>query len=451
MSREDSKSRDRRRGRGRRAGGTVRRKRTSPSPRPSRRGASRRSSRSEARCRREEEDESLLDLTPTSGWRRCPSGRLPKQPTSSCARTVTFVKHQSQLAEPSQETLPRLRLNRSPGRGLRQVLAGLPASCGRRPQRRRDRPGVPAPRRRAAAFFLADPRALVFRAERHAGCRRGGVFGLVFFGCCSRGSTSSGRLPTCSGGPGDGLRRRLPSCGLALRRRLPPALTPLAFGAAFLAVSSSDPTPLGGIRGGLGSRSTTTRHPAPRRLHGRLGLSPAHRNGECHPRRCPRRPPDSTGAALALLALAAALSWRRACSRCPCEGAPMTLALVQRPPPVRIRGKAPRRSSPSGARQPSPAPSRAEDRLVVWPESSFDNDPLTTTSSPAPSCSPSARPGASFVVGASVDAPGPSSATRACSSTLTGPSRPVCERCTSCPSASTSRPAGSWRADPRTR
>jgi apolipoprotein N-acyltransferase len=45
--------------------------------------------------------------------------------------------------------------------------------------------------------------------------------------------------------------------------------------------------------------------------------------------------------------------------------------------------------------------------LVVWPESSFDNDPLTIPALAGPLLRSIRDTGASFVVGASVDAPGP--------------------------------------------
>jgi len=89
-------------------------------------------------------------------------------------------------------------------------------------------------------------------------------------------------------------------------------------------------------------------------------------------------------------------------------GPSATLALVQRPSPVRD----PRLGSPQEQSLRSEVAltrtlaGRKVD-LVVWPESSFDNDPLTIPALAGPLLQSIRETGASFVVGASVDAPGP--------------------------------------------
>ena len=115
------------------------------------------------------------------------------------------------------------------------------------------------------------------------------------------------------------------------------------------------------------------------------------------------------GRAVGLLGLAAALVLAPALLPVPePKGAPMTLGLVQRPPPVedQEQGSAQEQSLRSEAALTRTLAGRKVG-LVVWPESSFDNDPLTTASLAGPLLQSIRATGASFVVGASVDAPGP--------------------------------------------
>src|SRR4029077_8786970 len=115
------------------------------------------------------------------------------------------------------------------------------------------------------------------------------------------------------------------------------------------------------------------------------------------------------GRALSLLALAAALVLAPGLLPVPePKGAPMTLRLVQPAPPVEDPG-------PGSTQEQSLASEAALTRtlagrkvgLVVWPESSFDSAPLATPSLAGPLLQSIRATGAWFVVGASVDAPGP--------------------------------------------
>jgi apolipoprotein N-acyltransferase len=86
----------------------------------------------------------------------------------------------------------------------------------------------------------------------------------------------------------------------------------------------------------------------------------------------------------------------------------MTLALVQRQPPTQdpAQGSPQEQSLRSEAALTRSVAARKVG-LVVWPESSFDNDPLSTASLAGPLLQSIRATGAAFVVGASVDAPGP--------------------------------------------
>ena len=200
--------------------------------------------------------------------------------------------------------------------------------------------------------------------------------------------------------------------GLALRRRLPPALTPLAFGTAFLAGEFlRSHTPLGGFPwGGLGY--TQHDHAAILRLAaytGVWGVSLLVATVNAILAEVLVMLLAAPGRAVALLALAAALVLAPGLLPVPePKGTPMTLGLVQRAPPVEDPG-------PSSAQEQSLTSEAALTRtlagrkvgLVVWPESSFDSDPLATPSLAGPLLQSIRATGASFVVGASVDAPGP--------------------------------------------
>jgi apolipoprotein N-acyltransferase len=93
------------------------------------------------------------------------------------------------------------------------------------------------------------------------------------------------------------------------------------------------------------------------------------------------------------------------------KGAAATVGIVQRPPPLPS-------AAPGSAQQQSLAsevaltrtlvgrPTGSKVDLVVWPESSFDEDPLNVPALSGPLLASIRETGASFVVGASVDAPG---------------------------------------------
>jgi apolipoprotein N-acyltransferase len=200
--------------------------------------------------------------------------------------------------------------------------------------------------------------------------------------------------------------------GLALRRRLPPALTPLAFGTAFLAGEFlRSHTPLGGFPwGGLGY--TQHDHAAILRLAaytGVWGVSLLVATVNAILAEVLVMLLAAPGRAVALLALAAALVLAPGLLPVPQpKGAPMTLGLVQRAPPAEDPG-------PGSAQEQSLTSEAALTRtlvgrkvgLVVWPESSFDSDPLATPSLAGPLLQSIRATGASFIVGASVDARGP--------------------------------------------
>jgi apolipoprotein N-acyltransferase len=264
------------------------------------------------------------------------------------------------------------------------------------------------------AFVSLIPLALVFRAgEPKYVAAAAATFGLVFFGLLFPWihlfGTAAYLLLV-------GLEAAFVVVfllmGLLLRRRLPAALTPLAFGAAFLAGEFlRSHAPLGGFPwGGLGYSQHN--HPAILRLAAYTGvwglsLLIATVNGLLADAvvtvwRAPAR-------ALARLGLAAGLVLGPGLLPVPSpSGASATLGLVQRPSPV----PDPRLGSPQEQSLRSEVAltrtlvGRKID-LVVWPESSFDNDPLTIPALAGPLLQSIRDTGASFVVGASVDAPGP--------------------------------------------
>jgi len=264
------------------------------------------------------------------------------------------------------------------------------------------------------AFFSLIPLALVFRAGKAPQVAvAAGVFGLVFFGLLFPwihlfGTAAYVLLVVLE----TAFVVVLLLVGLTLRRRLPPALTPLAFGAAFLAGEFlRSHAPLGGFPwGGLGY--TQHDHAAILRLAaytGVWGISLLIATVNAILAEALVIVPAAPGRAVALLGLAAALALAPGLLPVPVpKGAAMTPALVQRPPPVRdpSQGSAQEQSLRSEAALTRTLAGR-KIGLVVWPEGSFDNDPLTTASLAGPLLQSIRATGASFVVGASVDAPGP--------------------------------------------
>jgi apolipoprotein N-acyltransferase len=263
------------------------------------------------------------------------------------------------------------------------------------------------------AFFSLIPLALVFRAGKGPQVAVAAVvFGLVFFGLLFPWIQLFGTAAYV-------LLVVLETAfvvvsllvGLALRRRLPAGLTPLAFGTAFLAgefVRSH--TPLGGFPwGGLGY--TQHDHAAILRLAaytGVWGISLLIATVNAILADALVMLWAAPGRAVALLALAAALVLAPALLPVPePKGAPVTLGLVQRAPPVDDpgQGSAQEQSLTSEAALTRTLAGRKVG-LVVWPESSFDSDPLATASLAGPLLQSIRATGASFVVGASVDAPG---------------------------------------------
>ena len=264
------------------------------------------------------------------------------------------------------------------------------------------------------AFFSLIPLALVFRAGKAQQVAvAAGVFGLVFFGLLFPWIHLFGTAAYV-------LLVALETAfvvvfllvGLALRRRLPPALTPLAFGTAFLAGEFlRSHAPLGGFPwGGLGY--TLHDHAAILRLAaytGVWGVSLLIATVSAILAEALVILLAAPGRAVALMGLAAALVLAPGLLPVPVpKGAPMTLALVQRPPPGDDPGQG---SAQEQSLRSEAALTRAlagrKIGLVVWPESSFDSDPLMTASLAGPLLQSIRATGASFVVGASVDAPGP--------------------------------------------
>ncbi|HEY2666635.1 MAG TPA: apolipoprotein N-acyltransferase [Actinomycetota bacterium] len=296
-----------------------------------------------------------------------------------------------------------------------QVLAGLPASLAAGALS-----GVatalafPPHDVGLLAFFSLIPLALVFRAGKGPQVAvAAGVFGLVFFGLLFPwihlfGTAAYVLLVTLE----TAFVVVFLVVGLALRRRLPPALTPLAFGTAYLAGEFlRSHTPIGGFPwGGLGY--TQHDHAAILRLAAYTGvwgvtLLIAAVNAILAEALVALV--SAPGRALRLLALAAALVLAPALLPVSQpNGAPMTLALVQRQPPAQdpAQGSAQEQSLRSEAALTRSVAARKVG-LVVWPESSFDNDPLSTASLAGPLLQSIRATGAAFVVGASVDAPGP--------------------------------------------
>lgn len=296
-----------------------------------------------------------------------------------------------------------------------QVLAGLPASLAAGALS-----GVatalafPPHDVGLLAFFSLIPLALVFRAGKGPQVAvAAGVFGLVFFGLLFPwihlfGTAAYVLLVTLE----TAFVVVFLVVGLALRRRLPPALTPLAFGTAYLAGEFlRSHTPIGGFPwGGLGY--TQHDHAAILRLAAYTGvwgvtLLIAAVNAILAEALVALV--AAPGRALRLLALAAALVLAPALLPVSQpNGAPMTLALVQRQPPAQdpAQGSAQEQSLRSEAALTRSVAARKVG-LVVWPESSFDNDPLSTASLAGPLLQSIRATGAAFVVGASVDAPGP--------------------------------------------
>ena len=264
------------------------------------------------------------------------------------------------------------------------------------------------------AFFSLIPLALVFRGGKpRQVAAAAAVFGLVFFGLLLPWIHLFGMAAYI-------LLVVLETAfvvvfllvGLALRRRLPPVLTPLAFGTAFLAGEFlRSHGPLGGFPwGGLGY--TQHNHAAILRLAayaGVWGITLLIATVNAVLAEALALLLAAPGRAVALLGAAAPLVLAPGLLPVPEPlGAPMTLALVQRPPPVQDPGQG---SSQEQSLRSEAALTRAlagrKIDLVVWPESSFDNDPLTTPSLAGPLLQSIRATGASFVVGASVDAPGP--------------------------------------------
>ncbi|HEX9314188.1 MAG TPA: hypothetical protein VGA71_02100, partial [Actinomycetota bacterium] len=191
------------------------------------------------------------------------------------------------------------------------------------------------------AFFSLIPLALVFRAGKAPQVAvAAGVYGLVFFGLLFPwihlfGTAAYVLLVVLE----TAFVVVFLLVGLALRRRLPPALTPLAFGAAFLAGEFlRSHAPLGGFPwGGLGY--TQHDHAAILRLAaytGVWGISLLIATVNAILAEALVIVPAAPGRAVALLGLAAALALAPGLLPVPVpKGAAMTLALVQRPPPVR--------------------------------------------------------------------------------------------------------------------
>jgi apolipoprotein N-acyltransferase len=264
------------------------------------------------------------------------------------------------------------------------------------------------------AFFSLIPLALVFRAgePKHV-AGAGAVFGLVFFGLLFPWIHLFGTAAYV-------LLVALEAAfvvvfllvGLLLRRRLPAALTPLAFGAAFLAGEFlRSHGPLGGFPwGGLGYSQHN--HPAILRLAaytGVWGVSLLIATVNALLAEAVVAVRTAPAWALARLGVAAGLVLGPGLLPVPSpSGASVTLGLVQRPSPVgdpRL-GSHQDQSLRSEVALTRTLAGRKID-LVVWPESSFDEDPLTIPSLAGPLLQSIRDTGASFVVGASVDAPGP--------------------------------------------
>ncbi len=275
------------------------------------------------------------------------------------------------------------------------------------------------------AFFSLIPLALVFRAGRGAGGARrvaaaSAVFGLVFFGLLFPWIHLFGAAAYV-------LLVALEAAfvvvfllaGLLIHRRVPAALGPLVFGTAFLAGEFlRSHGPLGGFPwGGLGysqhNDAAILRLAAYTGVWG-ISLLIATVNALLAEVAVLLRPLAALARGLTPAGVLGRLGIAAALVLLPGllpvsspSGAPVTLGLVQRPPPQKGAPDAPgQQSLASEVALTSGLVGRHVD-LVVWPESSFDRDPLTASDLAGPLLASIRATGASFVVGATVDAPGP--------------------------------------------
>ena len=262
------------------------------------------------------------------------------------------------------------------------------------------------------AFFSLIPLAVVF----HAGTPKrvlaaGAAFGLVFFGMLFPWirlfGTAAYLLLV-------GLEAAFVAvfllAGVLARRRLPACLTPLVFATAMLAGEFlRSHGPIGGFPwGGLGY----SQHNSPGILHlaaytGVWGISwliaavnALLAGAILRVRSAPAGSLARAGLAGGLVLLPALLPVSSP------GGASAKLALIQRPSPVpNPDGSSLQAQSLSSEASLTSGLAGKGIDLVVWPESSFDTDPLTVSDLAAPLLQAIRETGASFVVGASVDVP----------------------------------------------